>query len=390
MFKETKQAFSHKSNKQLRNELWLMKILFNRVLLKIGSRLILGLNKYGIPIDFLLKPTVFKKFCVGTSIQEALNQAERLSKSGIYSFIHYAAEAQKTENGLDFNLAKLKESILASTDNKHLPFIVFKPTSLGAFNLFEKVQSNEVLNENEKNRWRRIENRFYQVFELASKTKVGVLVDAEESWIQRSIDNLCLDLIREFNKKNPIAYLTVQMYLKNGLDKLESLKRFAQQNKLHIGVKLVRGAYLEKERKRATAHKYASPICETKNLTDENFHSGICYVLNNLDFFSLYLATHSELSTSYTIDLIKKMGIKKNNPRIWFSQLYGMSDHITYGLANQGYQTVKYLPYGPVKEVVPYLVRRSQENTSILDETSREIRLLQEELIRRKLESRSG
>lgn len=352
--------------------------------------MILQLNKYGIPIDFLLRPTVFKKFCAGTSIREALIQVKRLSKSGIYSFIHYAAEAEKTEKGLDYNLVKLKETISSSKDNKSLPFVVFKPTSLGDFSLFEKVQSNKVLNKDEENRWRRTENRFYEVVKLAAMAKVGVLVDAEESWIQGSIDNICLDLIREFNKEVPIVYITVQMYLKNGIEKLEFLKCFAQQNKLLIGVKLVRGAYIEKERSRAVTLGYASPICENKKLTDKNFHSGIHYVLNNLDFFSLYLATHSEVSTTYTIGLIKKLNIEKDNPRIWFSQLYGMSDHITYELADQGYRTVKYLPFGHVKEVVPYLVRRAQENTSVLDETSREIRLLREELIRRKLKTKSG
>ncbi len=384
IFNNTQEIFKDKSNWQLRKEYWLSKFLFNKRIINIDVHLIDKLFQSKIPLHWLIGPSIYKKFCSGGSIESALQIVDQNWSQKIYSYIGYAIEGHQDEDSFDLNLKQILNEIDHIDLHHGLKFIVFKPTSLGRSKLFELVQIGKQLTDDQLIEWSRIKQRFNQISEKCFNKKAYLLIDAEETWIQKSIDHLTFDLMKKHNTKEPIVYTTVQMYRKDGLKKLNELKHLAQSNDVIVGVKLVRGAYIEKENQRALTQGVESPICDSKKQTDENFHQGIKFMMNNLDCLSLFLGTHDEKSTQLCMDLISQYHIDKQHPRIWFSQLYGMSHHITYGLATQGFKTVQYIPYGPLKEIIPYLLRRAQENSSVLSQASRDINLIKQELKRRK------
>ena len=384
IFNNTQEIFKDKSNWQLRREYWLLKLLFNKRLLNVDANLIDKLFKSKIPVHWIIRPSIYKKFCSGETIESALQIVDHNWNQKIYSYIGYAVEGNKDEQSFDLNFNQIIKEIEYSSSHNGLKFIVFKPTSLGRSELFESKKNGEHLSDKRLVEWNKIKQRFNQITENCFRKKAHLLVDAEETWIQPAIDSLTFELIKKYNTKEPIVYTTIQMYRKDGLKKLKELKNMARSNNLIIGVKLVRGAYLEKENQRSITKGIESPICHSKNETDTNFHKGIKFIMENLDYFSLFLGTHNEKSTQYCIDLMSHYSIKKQHPGIWFSQLYGMSDHISYGLAKQGFKTVKYIPYGPLKEIVPYLLRRAQENSSVIGQAYRDMHLVKQELKRRK------
>lgn len=384
-FEDTKTAYSLKTDHELYKAYLLFKIFSNHFLVRIGSKLALFAIRLGLPLDGLFKKTVFYQFCAGDAEDDSIAVVNALSNLNVNSYMHFASEGQKTEQGMDDSLARVLETLTISKHNDALPFAVFKSTALGPVELFEKKTSGTALNHEETKAWDRAIERINQCCEFAKKERVRLLIDAEESWLQKAIDEIALDLMRKFNtSKEPLIYNTVQMYRKDRMEYLKELIHTARKDNFQVGIKLVRGAYIEKEKNRAHEMGYPSPICESKQATDQNFNEGLEFILTSLSQCELFLGSHSEDSTSRVIHWMKENQLANSHSRIWFSQLYGMADHISFNLAAAGYQVIKYVPYGPISEVIPYLIRRAEENTSIQGQTPRELSLIKKELTRRK------
>ncbi|CAI8426224.1 MAG: Proline dehydrogenase 2 [Flavobacterium sp. SCGC AAA160-P02] len=305
-------------------------------------------------------------------------------QNGVYSVLDYSVEGKETLEQFDLVKEKTLKNIEFAKNNDAIPFVVFKPTGVGRFSLYQKITAKEELTNNEKSEWIAIVNRFYEICYKAKQCKVPVLIDAEESWIQDAVDNLVEELMEKFNSENAIVFNTLQMYRHDRMNYLKELYKKARQKKIHIGLKIVRGAYMEKERERAEQYNYPSPICINKKATDDNYNKAIKFILKN-DNIELFAGTHNEESSYLLIDLAEKQGILPSDKRLWFGQLFGMSDHISLNLAREGYNTAKYVPFGPVRDVMPYLIRRAEENTSVAGQTNRELNLIKEERARRKL-----
>ncbi|MCH1443968.1 MAG: proline dehydrogenase family protein [Flavobacteriaceae bacterium] len=380
----TKNGFSLKSNFELKKAYFLFKIISNKSLTNIGKKVLEFSLKLRLPILFLVKGTVFEQFCSGESLDESFKTVERLYEKNVKSYLHYSVEGLENEESYDTSLKEVLDSIKFVANKKILDFTVFKPTAIASSKILQKVSENKPLEKNEQELYERILSRFDTICSLAYKKGVKILVDAEESWIQDSIDEIVLKMMIKYNKQKTIVFNTSQMYRHDRLEYLERLKNIAEKENFLIGIKLVRGAYIEKENKRALKNNYRSPICDSKELTDLNFNKGASYILLNLNIFSLFSGTHNEESIYKIIDIMKSHNVDNGNQKIWFGQLYGMSDNISFNLANEGFNAIKYLPFGPIKEVIPYLIRRAEENTSVKGQTSRELELIKTELKRRK------
>ena len=380
----TKNGFSLKSNFELKKAYFLFKIISNKSLTNIGKKVLEFSLKLRLPILFLVKGTVFEQFCSGESLDESFKTVERLYDKNVKSYLHYSVEGLENEESYDTSLNEVLDSIKFVANKNILDFTVFKPTAIASSKILQKVSENKPLEKNEQELYERILSRFDTICSLAHKKGVKILVDAEESWIQDSIDEIVLRMMIKFNKQKTIVFNTSQMYRHDRLEYLERLKNIAEKENFLIGIKLVRGAYIEKENKRALKNNYRSPICDSKELTDLNFNKGASYILLNLNIFSLFSGTHNEESIYKIIDIMKSHNVDNGNQKIWFGQLYGMSDNISFNLANEGFNAIKYLPFGPIKEVIPYLIRRADENTSVKGQTSRELELIKKELNRRK------
>ena len=379
----TKNGFTLKSNFELRKAYFLFKIISNKTLTNIGKTALEISLKLRLPILFIVKGTVFEQFCSGETLEESFNTVKRLHNKKVKSYLHYSVEGLENEDSYDLSLNEVLDSIKFVAEKQILDFTVFKPTAIANTLILEKISKGDSLNDNEQTLYKRAYERFNKICELAYKKNVKILVDAEESWIQDAIDKIVLEMMIKFNKDKAIVFNTSQMYRHDRLEYLKSLHRTADENKFHIGIKLVRGAYIEKENKLAKKNNYESPICNSKELTDQNFNNGASFILSNLDLFSLFSGTHNEESIYKIIEIMNSKSIKKDDSNIWFGQLYGMSDNITFNLASEGFNVIKYLPYGPIKEVIPYLIRRAEENTSVKGQTSRELELIKKELKRR-------
>jgi proline dehydrogenase len=379
----TKNGFTLKSNFELKKAYFLFKIISNKTLTNIGKTALEISLKLRLPILFIVKGTVFEQFCSGETLEESFNTVKRLHNKNVKSYLHYSVEGLENEDSYDLSLNEVLDSIKFVAEKQILDFTVFKPTAIANSLILEKISKGYSLNDNEETLYRRAYERFNKICEFAYKKDVKILVDAEESWIQDAIDQIVLEMMIKFNKDKAIVFNTSQMYRHDRLEYLKSLHKAANERKFHIGIKLVRGAYIEKENKRAKKNNYKSPICNSKELTDQNFNDGASYILSNLDLFSLFSGTHNEESIYKIIEIMNSKSINKDDSSIWFGQLYGMSDNITFNLAIKGFNVIKYLPYGPIKEVIPYLIRRAEENTSVKGQTSRELELIKKELKRR-------
>lgn len=384
-FENTKEAYRLKTNSELHRALYLYRLIANNTLVTIGSKVALWALQLGLPISGVFKHTVFKQFCAGTAKEDSIKLVHRLADLNVKSYMHFAAEGQKTEAGMEYSLKKTLETLSFSKDSGALPFTVFKATSLGPFALFEKKSAGIEFNESELAAWDRMLKRIQKCCNYAQKLNVRMLIDAEESWVQDAIDEIAEGLMEEYNREQTLIFTTVQMYRKDRLSYLEYLLQKAEKKGFTIGIKLVRGAYIEKENKRAQNRGIPSPICESKKATDRNFDAGLDLILPKVDRCNLFLGSHSESSILKVTQWMKAHQLPNNHPTVWFSQLYGMADHISFNLASSGYQVVKYVPYGPVKEVIPYLIRRAEENTSVSGQTPRELDLIRKEITRRKL-----
>lgn len=384
IFENTEVAFSLKSDSELDRAYFLFKMISHQPLVRIGTAATNFALKAHLPVKGLIRATVFDHFCGGINEEDCLPVIDRMYAKGVSSVLDFSVEGKETESHFDAAMEKTMKIINFTDERKSMPIAVFKPTGFGRSYLYEKKGEGKPFTSDEQEEWDRVVARYDKVCKLAKEKDVEILIDAEESWLQDATDDLCEDLMRKYNIGIPTVYNTLQLYRWDRLDYLKGLHERAQLGNFTIGVKIVRGAYMEKERNRAEEKGYASPICPTKEATDLTFDETLEYILRNLDTISLFIGTHNEQSCYLAMDLMHQLNIDKTDNRVWFGQLYGMSDHISFNLAEIGYNVAKYVPFGPVKDVMPYLIRRAEENTSVAGQTSRELMLLKKERKRRK------
>ena len=385
LFENTDIAFALKSDSELERAYFLFKMISSQPLVRIGTAATNFALKANLPVEGLIRSTVFDHFCGGVNEEDCLPVIDKLFIKGVSSVLDYSVEGKETEEQFDNALEKILKIIHFCDEKEAMPIVVFKPTGFGRFALYQKKTEGKDFNLEEQEEWNRVVARFDAVCKLAKQKDVEVLIDGEESWMQDAADDLVEDMMRLYNKDKTIVYNTLQCYRWDRLDYLKALHQRAKADGFKVGMKIVRGAYMEKERQRAEEHGYTSPICKDKEASDINFNSALTYILEHIDDISLFIGTHNEDSCYLAMDLMEQFKINKNDNNVWFGQLYGMSDHISYNLAASGYNVAKYIPFGPVKDVMPYLIRRAEENTSVAGQTNRELELLKTEKRRRKL-----
>ena len=385
IFNNTEVAFSLKSDTELERAYFLFKLIEKEPLVKIGTAVTNFALKAHLPVEGLIRSTVFDHFCGGINEVDCLSVVDRMYTKGVSSVLDYSVEGKEEEAQFDAALDMTLRTIDFAKEREAIPFAVFKPTGFGRFALYQKIGEGKELTETEKEEWNRIVARFEKVCKTAYDKDVALLIDGEESWMQDAADDLVAEMMQKYNKEKAIVFNTLQMYRWDRLDYLKKLHERAKAEGFHIGMKLVRGAYMEKENNRAEEKGYKSPICASKQATDENYDAAVLYMINHIDNMAIFAGTHNENSSYTLMQLMEDKGIAKNDNRIFFGQLYGMSDNISYNLAENGYNVAKYLPFGPVRDVMPYLIRRAEENTSVAGQTSRELDLIKKERTRRKL-----
>lgn len=384
IFNDTQVAFALKTDTELERAYFLFKMIDNEPLVRIGTAVTNFALKAHLPVESLIRVTVFDHFCGGTTEDDCLSVVDKMFTKGVSSVLDYSVEGKEEEEQFDAALQMTLKTIEFAKERKAIPFAVFKPTGLGRFYLYEKIGEKQPLTLEEQNEWNRVVARFDLICKTAHDKDVALLIDAEESWMQDAADELVTDMMRKYNKSKAIVFNTLQLYRWDRLDYLKKLHDQAKVEGFYIGMKIVRGAYMEKENNRAEEMGYPTPICESKEATDINYDLTMEYMMDNLDVMSIFAGTHNESSSYKLIEMMESRGISKNDSRIWFGQLYGMSDNISYNLAKYGFNVAKYLPFGPVRDVMPYLIRRAEENTSVAGQTSRELNLLKTERQRRK------
>ncbi len=384
LFNNTEIAFSLKSDSELERAYFLFKLIQSQPMVRIGTAVTNFAIKAHLPVEGLIRSTVFDHFCGGVTEEDCIPNIEKMYDYGVHSVLDYSVEGKETEEQFDIVKEKTLKNIEFAKEKGAVPFVVFKPTGVGRFALYQKITEKKELSNHEKSEWITILNRFHEICDKAKKYDVPILIDAEESWMQDAADNLVEELMEKYNTEKAIVFNTLQMYRHDRMQYLKELHQRAHQKDFHIGLKIVRGAYMEKERDRAEEKGYPSPICENKQATDDNYNEAIDYMMEHKKM-ALFAGTHNEESSYILMDLAKQHKIEPNDERLWFGQLYGMSDHISFNLAKEGYNTAKYVPFGPVRDVMPYLIRRAEENTSVSGQTSRELNLIKEERKRRKL-----
>jgi len=384
-FSNTQIAFQGKSNNFLNKSYWLFKAMSSPALTKMGMRVLTSLLNVGLPIVPLIKKTIFAQFCGGETITECEATINDLARNGVGTILDYSVEGEQQERSFINTTEEILTVIRKSKDDKRIPLAVFKPTGLGRFDLYAKVTARQTLTVAEQAEYFKVKARFNQICKLAHDMEVPVMIDAEESWIQGAIDNIALDMMRMYNRDKTFIYNTYQLYRS---DKLASLKAdiyLAATDEFKLGAKLVRGAYMEKERERAALKGYPSPIHKDKASTDADFNEAIRFCMEHVTNVSFIAGTHNEESCTLLSGLMQRANMQRDASSVYFAQLLGMSDHLSNNLAHGGYNVAKYVPYGPVKAVLPYLFRRAEENTSIAGQTGRELSLIVAEKKRRKV-----
>jgi len=386
IFDNTQIAFALKSDTELDRAYFLFKMIAKEPLVRIGTAVTNFALKAKLPVEKLIRATVFDHFCGGVNEEDCLPVVDKMFSKGVCSVLDYSVEGKEEEEQFDKALQTTLKIIEFAKERLAIPFAVFKPTSFGRIELYTKKGNNELLTGVEKEEWNRVVGRFETACCEAHKKNVPLLIDAEESWMQNAADDLILKMMRKFNRKKPMVFNTLQMYRWDRMDYLKKIHEEAKKEGFTIGIKLVRGAYMEKENERAEKEGHPSPVFTTKQATDDNYDAGVLYIVNNLDTISIFAGTHNQESVYNLMNLMEEKEIKSNDERIWFGQLYGMSDTISFNLAAKGYNVAKYLPFGPVRDVMPYLIRRAEENTSVAGQTGRELKMLKKERKRRKKE----
>ena len=401
-FDNTEIAFAYKSDRDLKHSHWLYSVMGKPWLVKLGTRLAPWSIQVGLPVKGLIRKTISKQFIGGESLEQTIPVAKILSRYNVDVILDYAVEGKEGEDNYEHACNEFIRVIDFAATQPNTPFMSVKVTGMARFSLLEKIHSlmnasgadslinryNEAierLSAEERGEWQRVIDRVNRIAEVASKTNVGFLVDAEETWIQDPIDALTLLVMDQYNKSKLVIYNTLQMYRHDRLDFLHKSYEAAVERNFLLGTKLVRGAYMEKERKRAEEKGYASPIYPNKEATDNGFNDAVRFCIDHLKQIGVMVATHNEQSNLLAFQLLEQKGLPHHHPHVCFSQLFGMSDNITFNLAKAGCSVSKYLPFGPIKDVVPYLMRRAQENTSVGGQTSRELSLVEKEMKRRRI-----
>jgi proline dehydrogenase len=383
-FENTEIAFSSKSNAELNKAYWLFKLVGSPVLVKTGKTLTNISLSLHLPIKPFIKATIFKQFCGGETISECEKAISNLAKFNIGTILDYSVEGKEDERDFDSTAQEIIATIEKAKNSKHIPFSVFKVTGICRFSLLEKVNAQLELSGKEQEEFLRAKNRINLICKKGFEHNIPVLIDAEESWIQDAIDTITDEMMLLYNKQQAIVFNTLQLYRHDRLEFLKKSHEKANASNYFLGVKIVRGAYMEKERLRAAEKGYPSPIQANKESTDKDYDAAIKYCIENHEKIALCAGTHNETSSTLLAQLIIEKGIQKNHPHLYFAQLLGMSDHISYNLSNAGYNVAKYVPYGPIREVLPYLIRRAEENTSVAGQTGRELSLIIKEMKRRR------
>jgi proline dehydrogenase len=385
-FSNTENAFSNKSDKELKKTAWLFRMMNSPTLVKLGAPIALKSVQWGLPFaEKIVQNTIFQQFCGGTTLLNSSKTIERLAKAQAKSILDYGVEAKETED--EFNKA-MNENIRAiefASRSKDIPFISIKITGLARFELLEKIQNNAPMTEDEKNEYFNASKRLDAICHTGRDKGIRVLIDAEESWIQDAIDRMANIMMARYNKERAVVYNTFQMYRHDRLAFLKESFELAKSKEYYLGAKLVRGAYMEKERKRAEEMNYATPINPDKVATDKMYNDGLVFCVSNFEQIACMNATHNAQSSMLLAGLMDEMGIARGHTHFYFCQLLGMSDNITFNLAAAGFNVAKYIVYGTVHDVLPYLVRRAQENMSVTGDMSRELSLVQKEVKRRGL-----
>ncbi|UBB90469.1 proline dehydrogenase family protein [Candidatus Kaistella beijingensis] len=385
IFDNTQIAFADKTTPQLKKAYWMFKAIEQPALTHVGISILNFTVKNNFPfVTDIVKNTLFEQFCGGVTREESMKVVKQMFRHHIGSIFDYAIEGKEEEATFDHTCEEIKQNIKFAEGNPAIPFVVFKPTGFGRLDLYAEVQAGKELTSSEKEEWNRVVNRYEEVCKMAHEKNVVIMIDAEETWIQDAVDKLVNEMKSRYNREKAIVWNTIQMYRTGRLEYLAKDLERAKEKNYFLGYKFVRGAYMEKERNRAQEMNYPDPIQPTKQATDDNFNAAIDFVMKNLDKVSAFFGTHNEKSTELVMDKMREQNLPNDFDHIHFGQLYGMSDNITYYLGAKKYNAAKYLPYGPVKDVVPYLTRRAQENTSVAGQTGRELGLIEKELKRRK------
>jgi proline dehydrogenase len=389
-FDNSQNAFAYKTDKELKTARFLFSSMGFQWVVDAGVRLTPFAMKTGLPVRGLIRKTIFKQFVGGETLEETGVVEDMLSRFNVDVILDYGVEGKEGEANFEQATEEFIRVINYAATRSNIPFISIKITGFARFKLLERLHEAPRLrsgihdNEAEIDEWQRVKDRMYRICSVAAEKNIGVLVDAEESWIQDPVDRLTIEMMEIFNKEKPIVYNTIQLYRHDRLDFLKLSHRIARQQKFKLGVKLVRGAYMERERARAAAKGVRSPIQPNKQSTDADYDEAVNYCITNIDNTACIVATHNEKSNLAAVELMEKSGLPLHHPHVHFSQLYGMSDHITFNLAKAGVWVSKYLPFGPLTDVIPYLMRRAQENSSVSGQTGRELSLIKKELARRK------
>lgn len=398
-FDNTELAFKYKNDKQLKKANFLFSLMHKPWLVKIGVKLTPPIIKMGMPVKGIIRKTIFTQFVGGETLEQTAEVAKKLGAYNVKVILDYGVEGKEGEENFDHACQEFIRVINYASTQLNIPFMSVKVTGFARFGLLEKIDTGmkeqggalmkryikalDQLSSGEREEWHRVRHRMMQVCEAAVEKNIGVLIDAEDSWIQDPIDALIILMMDSFNKNRPVIYNTTQHYRTDRLQFLKDCYEASVERNFILGMKLVRGAYMEKERKRAQKLNYPSPIHTDKAATDKDFNEAVKFCIEHIDRISVIVASHNEYSNLYTTELLKEKGLPLHHPHVHFSQLYGMSDNITFNLAHAGCSVSKYLPFGPIKDVIPYLMRRAQENTSVKGQTGRELMLIKKELERR-------
>ncbi|WP_437919600.1 proline dehydrogenase family protein [Sphingobacterium sp. LRF_L2] len=383
-FNNTEIAFRSKSDKDLEKAYWLFKMVANTTLIKVGTPLTNFALNIGLPIQGIIRNTIYKQFCGGESIEGCKKAIAELGEGNVTTILDYSVEGEESEESFDKTCMEILQTVVFAKQNPLISFCVFKPTGLGRFDLFAKLDKKESLSSTERLEFDKVYERVNSICQACSEAGIKVLIDAEHSWIQDTIDDLAREMMEKYNKQEVIVYNTYQLYRSDKLASLKADFAYAQTQNFYLGAKIVRGAYMEIERERALEKNYPSPIQATKVDSDKDYDEAIRFSLDHLNRIGLMAGTHNEDSSRLLADEIISRNISPKNKHVFFAQLLGMSDNLSFNLAAAGFNVAKYMPYGPVKAVMPYLFRRAQENTSVGGQTSRELSLIIKEKTRRK------
>lgn len=383
-FTDTEVAFSYKSDRELKKANFIFSVVNHPSISAVATGLAKLSLALHLPIKGIIRNTVFEHFCGGETAEETVKTIDKLAQFKVGAILDYSVEGEDDEPSFDKTTAEILKTFEFAKDHPSIPFCVFKVTGLGSFDLLEKVQTEVSLSADEVAAFELIKNRVDKICAKAHEFHIPLLIDAEDSWIQNPIDEIAYEMMKKYNQEHAIVFNTFQMYRADMLGNLKDAFHNATMHNYYLGVKMVRGAYMEKEAERAGKLNYPNPIHPNKEATDDAFNKGLAFCIDNKQRISIVCGSHNEYSNQYLAVLMNKHGMRNNDKRVYFAQLLGMSDNISFNLAKAGYNVAKYVPYGPVESVMPYLLRRASENTSVAGQSSRELTLIRKELKRRK------